>query len=243
MIVFGLSPIIKLLSAGNCLFGGLRGSGKDMLMGNCIARRKKPYISNIDYGCKSQFIPLDFSSIDVGNDSFNFVSNKVNNYAYPYPEKCDIYVSDIGVYFPSYDFKQLDKSYRYVLPFFALSRHLGDCNFHCNSQSFSRVWDKIREQSDTYIRCLKCRLIGKLVVLDVVVYDKYQSAVDFVKPFKPVPYPLFSNVDSRATITQTNALLKTQYDNSYGSVKSYKLLFFNKCKYDTRYFKKFLSGC
>ena len=99
---FGLSSVIKLFKSGNVLVCGLRGTGKDMLLSNVVARRKSPYVSNIDYRCKSsEFISLDLNSLDIKNTYKNFVSGEVVPYSYPYPERSDIYISDAGVYFPS----------------------------------------------------------------------------------------------------------------------------------------------
>lgn len=42
--------MMKHFEDGNVCVIGLRGRGKDMLQGNVIVRRKKPYISNTDYG-------------------------------------------------------------------------------------------------------------------------------------------------------------------------------------------------
>ena len=44
--------ILTLFKKGNVSICGLRGTGKDMLTANVIARRKRPYISNIDYNIK-----------------------------------------------------------------------------------------------------------------------------------------------------------------------------------------------
>ena len=40
--------IIRYFKRGNVCVTGLRGTGKDLLMGNVIARRKKNYVSNLN---------------------------------------------------------------------------------------------------------------------------------------------------------------------------------------------------
>ena len=39
------SKVVKMFKKGSVCVSGLRGTGKDVIMGNVIARRKKPYIS------------------------------------------------------------------------------------------------------------------------------------------------------------------------------------------------------
>ena len=190
MLKFGLRKVCDIFKSGNTCVTGLRGRGKDLLMSNVVARRKLPYISNIDYHCKSsQYIRLDFPSLDTKNEFQDFIDGTIKKYDYPYPDGADIYISDSGIYLPAQYYTKLDKLYGYLSTFMALSRHLGDCNVHINAQNLNRVWDKVREQSDMYILCRSCKvLFGKLVFMRILVYDKYQSCIDRVKPFKPQIY-------------------------------------------------------
>lgn len=240
----GIRKIIKLFENGNVNVTGLRGTGKDVLFSNVIARRKSMYISNVDYNCKnSDFIKIDFKELDVKNTFRNFINDDLVFYDYPYPEKADIYISDAGVYFPSQYQSDLCKLYPNMPVFQALSRHLGDCNFHCNVQNFNRLWDKIREQSDTYLSCQWCKVFfHKIVIMKVIEYDKEQSCIDRIKPFKPLGTPLFASSEAKATIRTTNLTLKNKYDNEYGKVKSHLLIFLHKANYDSRLFKSLLLG-
>lgn len=243
--------IRKTFTQGNVCVTGLRGTGKDMLFANVIARRKKPYISNCDYHCKrSPYIPLKFNKLDVKNNYKNLIEDNIISYDYPYPEACDIYVTDASVYFPSQDFLDLNRKYPNMVNFQALSRHLGNCNFHINAQNLNRLWDKIREQSDIYIRCERCIVLPRLLfrrrspwVLQIVtVYDKYESCVNRVKPFRPLPVPLFNKAGTRNTIKADNERYKREFDERNGSVKRYFLVYRNKTQYDTRLFKKLFGG-
>ena len=170
-----LKKIIKLYKRGNVCVCGLRGTGKDMLTANVIIRRKRKYMSNVNYGGK--YIPLDFSALDVGNSYKNFINNDVNKFIFPY-EKCDIYVSDGGIYFPCQYNSQLNKEYEGLAVFQALSRQLGNCNFHLNVQSLNRVWDKLREQADYYVKALSTLKLGPFFITKFRVYDKYSAALD-----------------------------------------------------------------
>lgn len=244
----GLRRIIKDFNQGNVCVVGLRGTGKDMLFSNVVARRKMPYISNTDYCCKkSPYIPLRFDKLNVKNNYKNFISGDIVPYDYPYPEKCDIYIGDCGIYLPSQYCNELNKLYPEFPTFYALSRHIGQCNVHFNVQNLNRVWDKLREQSDIYYMTNSCKVLKfpflKGFVIQVVTrYDKYQSCVDRVQPFKPVRIPLFAKAELKASLRQVNEEAKRRYVENYGSVKRRILIYRNKSKYDTRLFKGVLKG-
>lgn len=240
----GLRKIIKLFENGNVCVVGLRGCGKDMLFANVVARRKQPYISNTDYHSdKSPYLKLRFDRLNIKNNYKNFISDDIVPYDYPYPENADIYIADCGIYLPSQYCNELNKQYPEFPSFYALSRHIANCNVHFNVQNLNRVWDKLREQSDTYIRTTSCHvLFGKYVIQHVVVYDKYQSCVDRVEPFKPTPLPLMGSKQTKAALRQSNDEAKRRYNEVYGSVKGYTLIYKNLSKYDTRLFKGVLNG-
>lgn len=242
--------IKKYFDKGNCCVTGLRGTGKDTLFANVTARRKKPYISNVDYQNKNVYIPLNLQAWDIQNNFENFISGDIVPYEYPYPDKWDYYVSDCGVYFPAQNFEKIQRKYPNISGFQALSRHLGDCNVHINAQNLNRVWDKIREQSDTYIMCEKCFYVPRLVfrhkpkwIIQVVTtYDKYESCINRVKPFKSIRLPLFNKNGQREIIRAKNEELKRAFEEKNGTVKRILLIYKNKSKYDTRLFKSLLKG-
>ena len=230
-----MRKIIKLFEQGNVSVCGLRGKGKDMLMANVVIRRDKPYVSNTNYGGK--FIRFDPELLNCQNTWRNFMTGKLKHYVYPYEDGVDIYLGDGGVYMPSQYQGELCKEYGHVPIYMAISRHLGDCNFHYNVQNLNRMWDKIREQSDTYIRCVGCKvLFKKLVFQRVIIYEKYESAVNRVPPFwlrRP-----WLNPDRM----QTWEIQRQNYEIAHGSVKSRILIYFNKSEYNTRIFKEMLEN-
>ena len=228
--------VIKMFDKGNVCVSGLRGSGKDMLMANVATRRKLPYVSNVDYGGEyHRFIPKEF---DCGMNTYrDFIDGKVKYYKFPYADGTDLYISDVGVYFPSQYCNELNRHYGYFPTFLALSRQLGECNVHINVQNLARAWDKIREQSDQYILCRWCYvLFGKIVIQKVRIYELYDSCLRRVPPFR-LPRPLFS-----PGRTDTWRQEKERYEQSYGVVEERLLLYINKSNYDTRIFKKILEG-
>lgn len=230
-----LKTIIKLFEDGNVSVSGLRGRGKDMLMANVAVRRNKQYVSNVDYG--GDRLPFDLQKIDLAGNSYqNFISGNVRPYYYPYADGVDFYISDVGVYFPSQYCSELNKKYPNIPGFMALTRHLGEANFHYNVQNLNRCWDKIREQSDTYICCRRCLVIFGIVFQRVRIYELYTSAVANTPPF-PVKKPWFSS-DRRLSWE----LAYANYLSAHGEIKSGFLIYRNKSNYDTRIFKKILEG-
>lgn len=232
-----MRKIIKLFKQGNVCVVGLIGTGKDMLMANVVVRRKKKYVSNMKYDSDFHipFVPADF---DCGGNTYkNFIENDLMYYEFPYDDGTDLYISDVGVYYPAQYCNLLNRDYGYVATFMCLSRHLGNCSVHFNVQNLSRAWDKLREASDIYIMCRSCRVFfGKLVVQNVRIYEKYQSCVDRVPPYR-VPQPWFS-LERRFQWKMD----KQRYDIAHGEIRSRWLIYFNKSTYDTRVFKEMLKN-
>lgn len=229
--------IIDHFKKGSVSVCGMKGRGKDMLMANVVIRRKKPYISNIDYGGKH--IPFKYEDIAIPSSYKDIVSGNITPYEFPYKDGTDIYLSDCGIYFPSQYCNELNKEYRQLPTFMALSRQLGDCAVHTNSQALGRVWDKIREQSDIYILARKCIYIKwlKLVIQKITIYDKYESALERRLPLR-IPLPLFANKEMRLNRT----IKLNEYESSHGTIKTKWLFYRNKSTYDTRYFKTLMKG-
>lgn len=233
--------IVSLFEEGNVCVTGLRGTGKDVLTGNVIARRKKDYVSNLDYTSGLNYHKLDFNKIDLGCNTYdNLITGTVHKYVYPYPMGSDIYVSDVGIYLPAQYCNELNKKYPYLSTYMALSRQVSRNNFHINVQNLPRCYDKIREQSDIYIRC---RYVNKflmrfgIVLQKITIYDKYQSCVDRVEPCR-IRVPISLN----GVVRQNADLYLDKFFNTYGSVKNHWLLYINKSKHDTYYFEKLFKG-
>lgn len=234
MTIYDVARLFENNSVSVC---GKKGRGKDMLTANVIARRKgKYYISNVDYHCKGKtFIRFNPALLQCGNTYREFLTRKVSRYVYPYPDGVDIYISDTGVYFPSQYCNQLNNEFRDIPTFTALSRHLGECFMHTNAQALNRVWDKIREQSDTYITCLSCKVIGKLVIQRIRIYERYDTALANVPPCR-LSLPLTAQERNNVRIE------RERYRILYGDIKERTIIYFNRSKYDTRAFKTLLES-
>lgn len=228
--------VVKLFKKGSVCVTGQRGSGKDMLMANVVTRRKKGYVSNIDYG--GMYYPFEYEKIDTGNTFHNFIEGDIKPYVFPYPDKTDFYLSDLGCYFPSQYCNELNRRYPNLPIFCALSRHLGLSNVHFNVQNLNRAWDKFRELSETYIYCRKCIcLFGLITYQKITIYDKASSCQDRVKPCR-ITVPFLA----RKQVKQEARMYREKFFNQYGNVKTVRLLYINKSSYDTRHFKKLLGG-
>lgn len=233
--------VIGLFKKFSIITFGPRGSGKDLLNSNVVAYRKKPYCSNLNYceGIKKEPLRYPFNPVYIrlgGNKFSNFAGNNIIPYDYPLPDKCDFYISDAGVYFPAHEDSSLNKQYPEIPMFQALVRHLGDSNFHCNIQNPERLWKKIREQAELYVRCIDCKVSKRgIVTQKIMVYDRYQSAVDNVEPLA-VSMPLLGK-GVKTDIRLTRAKFKAQY----GNIWTYKIKYKNKARYDSRRFKRILE--
>lgn len=228
--------IVQLFKNYSVSVSGSKGSGKDLLTANVIARRRKPHISNMKY--QDDTLPFNYRDLDCGGNTYKeLMLGKIKPYKFPYPDGTDVYLSDCGVYFPAQYNGELNKDYREFPTFMALSRHLGDCRVHINAQCANRTWDKIREQCDYYIRCRKSIvLFGKIVIQFVTTYDKYESALNRVRPCR-IRVPFFNReAQMQARIYRDN------FFNQHGEVKNRILIYLNRSKYDTRHFKRLLEG-
>lgn len=226
--------VIRIFKEGNTTVSGLRGRGKDLLFCWIINKRKENYISNVNYSdTRKKYKRFDFD-IKVwelsGNTYENISEGKIKTYVYPYPDGIDYYISDAGVYFPSQYHKELDKKYKGAPLFEALSRQLGDCNVHTNTQRQGRLWDKIREQSDQYIVMRGAKFfLKKFFMVKLSIYTNEESAE------KQIKKPFFG-------IGKTARQAKTAFEAANGKIIN--ICFVSKLpyNYDSRRFKKILEN-
>lgn len=204
-------------------------------MSNVIARRKDGYVSNIDYTHDTRYNPLNFADFDLsGNTYKDFISGNVKTYEQKFPDDTDIYISDAGVYLPSQFCNELNRDYKGFVSFMALSRHFG-CNVHINVQNLNRCYDKIREQSDTYLYCRGCIVLFGFVFQRVTEYELYDTALSRMRPPR-VRIPLFNTIARSQARTYLD-----QYRNTHGAIRDHLLIYRHKSSYDTRYFKTLLA--
>lgn len=228
--------VLNAFKDGNVIVYGKRGKGKDVLFHYATLHDKRKYhLSNIKYNDYS--IIKDIKVYDIRPNTYEtFIDN---NYQIIKPNKVfnkyysiDYFFSDAGIYFPSQLDSILHKKYPYLPIVYALSRQLWLSNIHCNSQSLDRIWKPLREQADSYIKCLGCIKIFGLMFLSYRFYDKYSTALQDVRPFKPVG---INNEFSKAQVAIEQA--------RYGIIKEGCIIMFTKnIKYDSRAFYELIFG-
>lgn len=225
--------IVRKFEKNNVLVFGAKGKGKDLLFQAVINARKKPYYANQSYGGK--FHPFECQSFDMKNTYENFIRgeiNVLNKEDYPL-EGMDVYLSDAGIIMPSQYDGLLNKQFPSFPVAFALSRQLWANNFHCNTQAFSRLWIKLREQADYFVKCVGVRSFGPVLAVKVITYDKLQSAEAGLLPYEK----------GMINVNKVDKALVNQYQASNGEIKTgWVLLRKRSVHYDTRAFHKTLFG-
>lgn len=214
----GLTPddywLVHEFSRCNVIVFGKKGTGKDLIFAHVIALRGDKHYSNIQYNADTEVIAL--TDVSLGNNTFeNCIENRIVKLDPQFEEGKDIYISDGGIYLSSQYDQALNKLYPSMPIFYALSRHLYNNNIHVNVQNLGRLWLKLREQADSYIRAMGTTDRGEYLLVHTVCYDKYESAAQGLLP----------NRDS-------------QYRATYGDIteRTFKI-YKQELQYDTRYFK------
>ena len=220
--------VIHNFKKRNVIVDGKKGSGKDIVFQNVINARKDFYYSNISYGGKHKIISCNDISV-YPNTYDNFINDNVVKVKRTFKEGKDIYISDGGIYLPSYMDSKLYKQYPSFPIYYALSRHLYNQNIHINTQNFNRVWKAIREQADFFIHVHKTIKLPFLLITKCTTYDKYESAIKYLTPVKK----RFMNKYSTAELDIYNA---TNGEIKQGYIITWK----HSIKYNTRAFEKIL---
>ncbi len=240
LLIFILSKInrrrfVKLFDRGNVLVSGMKGRGKDFAFCVVVNARKRNYVSNVQYSDpRKRYQRFDFDTKVwelAGNTYDDMVSGKVKTYVYPYPDNIDYYISDAALYFPATYHGELAKKYKSAPLFQALSRQLGDCAVHCNTQVQTQLWDKIRLQSDTYVVMKGCTQIfrSKLFYLRAYSYSLAESAEKQIVP------PRFG-------MGKRGKELKMQFEIAHGNITRYGFFVKLPYRYDSRRFKRILEN-
>lgn len=219
------AELIKHFEKSSVLVFGKKGKGKDILFQHVIKNRKKSYYSNIPYGYKYNHLEIRDINLDP-NTYEDFINGSIKKVDNTLKDKLDFYISDAGVYLPSQYHGLLDKNFKSFPIYFALSRHLNLMNIHANTQALNRVWDKLREQFDYYIRVKRTIRIFNLFFTTFYIYDRYQTAKMELEPMK------------RKFGNEFNNAMQRQYESMNGEIKKHTIVTRKSVlKYDTRYFK------
>lgn len=223
------SNVLKHFKKCNVIVAGKKGSGKDLLFQWVINKRKKEkYYANIDYGHQYENIKL-LQVSTAPNDYNRIVNDAIIPQEHTIREKSDIYISDIGIFLPSYMDSTLYKKFPSMPIFYALSRHLYSNNVHCNTQNIERGWKALREQADFYCVCKGTIKIFGFLITKVYTYEKYESAKQNLEPIKARMLNKYSKAEVDIYKAQSGDIRKGHI------IQRVK-----KMHYDTRAFEKIL---
>jgi len=220
--------IVSYFKKCNVVVAGKKGTGKDLIFNKVINKRHDYYYSNIKYGGKCKLISLKQVSVSP-NTYKEFINENVTKISRTFKEKKDIYISDGGIFLPSYMDATLYKTYPSMPIYYALSRHLYNHNLHVNVQNYERLWKALREQADFFVTCKKTIKIFGIFFTKCITYDKLQSAMQGLLPLKA----RFLNKYSKAEVDLFNS--------QNGEIKSgWVIQFKHNIHYDTRAFEKII---
>lgn len=220
--------IVREFKRCNVIVAGKKGSGKDLLFQEVIHARKADYYGNIDYG--GGFHRITCKDISVMPNTYrNFVEDDVMEIKRRFVERRDFYVSDGGVFLPSYMDSLLYKQFPSFPIFYALSRHISEANVHVNVQNFGRLWKALREQADSYVLVRRTIRVPFFLIIDATLYDRYQSAEAGLQPVKVRMFNKHSKAETDI------------YHAENGYIKhGFVIVPKAHIKYDTRAFEKVL---
>lgn len=214
----GLSPddywLVNEFSRCNVIVFGKKGTGKDLLFAHVIALRGDRHYSNIEYNADTQVIRL--TDVSLGANTFeDCIQNTIEKLDPQFEEGKDIYISDGGIYLSSQYDSALNKLYPSMPIFYALSRHLYNNNIHVNVQNLGRLWLKLREQADSFIRVLGTTDRGSYLLVRAISYDNITAASNGLLPARD-----------------------RQYRATHGEITERRFrVYKSELNYDTRYFK------
>jgi hypothetical protein len=217
----------------NCIIYGPIGSGKDLAMAILTHKEKKEHIANIPYNKKTIVKPLNYVTVSP-NTYVEFIDDNITIIEKSIQEGKNIYISDGGVYLPSQMDTVLSKKYPSFPIAYALIRHLANANIYVNVQNLNRLWIKLREQADGYVRTRGAFFFPKWLpflrryfLLKITLYENYEDALERLRPIKKM-----LTGDSTAVARSERGLIKEM-----------RLLVPKRwLKYDTRYFHKVIYG-
>lgn len=224
--------LLYAFKKNNVVVYGKKGTGKDLIFNYVINHRRVKCCSNIQFNKKYCDIQ-NISDFELKSITYNdLIDNTFDKQDKTFIEKKDFYISDAGIYLPSQYSALLDKKYKSFPIVYALSRHLGHFNIHANAQALGRVWNKLREQADSFISCRKTYKIFGFLITKCIYYDKYESANSNLLPFKAGSLSSKEKKALKAQFEATNGIIRTLY------ILQHK----RNIKYDTRAFHEIIFG-
>lgn len=213
------------------------------------------YLSNMDYGYGGKIVELKQLNVGVNTYDNMIDNNPVIIEKNELMEGLDYYHSDTGIALPSFADNKLTKDYIGLALYYPLSRQLYNQNIMFNSQALPRVWIKLREQQDGFIKLLGTvpankSLLKKLwkflplfrnhLFIKARYYEIFESAQAGIMPFKSIN--AIGKTASPLYLTAGTATQK-EYDAKNGKIKNLLMMItIKEIRYDTRYYHQLFFG-
>lgn len=219
------------------------------------------YLSLYDYGYGAKLVTLkDFELLNtltntpVTYDEF-IQGVPIHAIKRPEFEGLDFILGEAHLSLPNTEHNQLDKYYKWLPIFIALSGHLYNMNIIINSQEFARSWVKLRNQQDYYLKAIKTfpnnkswlgrnaryfPFINKNIYTKVRLFEEVQSAENNVLPFKA---PTIVTEATKSVYLTSGQATKEQFTATNGVIRDLWLCTPRKwLEYDDRVFHEFVFG-
>lgn len=204
----------------NTLIAGLPRTGKGLLMAQLIYLRGEKHYCTQRYNNQTEVI--DVVDVSMGENTYEDVlQGIIRPFERVFEKDCRIYLPDTALTLPCQYWKELDKNFKSMPLFFPLTGQMhnyivADC------QQFNRLWDKLREQMGAYILVDGHKEFKKYFILDILYYEKYETALS-----GRGPYYGFNRIE---------------FERKNGKIEQHSIKVYKKyLEYDTEYFAhKFL---
>lgn len=220
--------LVDTFQNSNVIVFGKKGSGKDVLFATVIHLTPGLHYANMPYNAKT-LVLKSLRALGVGGNTYkDIVNGTITKYPDPFIPGLPIFISDGAVYFGSQNNSEIDSMFPELAIYEALSRQLGQHQIHVNTQALGRLYIKMREQADVFIKCLETYDCGRFLIVDAISYDKYASADAGLSPYEG----------------DKNSKEARDFEARFGEVE-YRSFYVKKSwlKYDTYYFSRlFLDG-
>lgn len=228
--------LLRLFKTGSNMTIGFKGCGKDLCFQKIIAKTKTKVYANIDYGFGTEVRPI--KDINVGDNTFlNFLNDDVQPFDTNLRQNIPFFISDGGIFLPSQEDNVLTKKYKGLPIACAISRHIWNNQIHVNVQRIGRLWIKLREQQDWFLKAIGVVNLTKIhlgIFAKYRYYQKYESAEAGILPLR---------ISANSILTkQEVSERKKEFDSMNGVIYEFWIWVSNKeLKYDSRYFSRYVN--
>jgi hypothetical protein len=171
----------EMFTKGNMIVIGKKGKGKDVLFNHVINLIDMPHYANMPYNHNTEIRLI--KDLELAGNTFEaLVNGTVTQCERTLQPNTNFWISDAGIFLPSQEDIVLQKLYPTLPVHYALSRQTYQMNIHANTQELTRVWKKLREQTDGVIFVRRNKKTSKHITLEIVYWEYYKSAEAGIMP-------------------------------------------------------------